>query len=316
MDKKVIIAVVVVVLLAAYFLFPGQQQAKPQTVIKVSGAWALYPLMVKWADEYQKIHSDVKIDIQGGGAGKGMADALSGQVGIGMISREIDKSEIAKGAYPVAVAKDAVIPAANKKNPIASELAAKGMNRSQFIKVFISGEQTTWGELVGKPEAANKVISYTRSDSCGAGDVWAMFLGVKQEDLKGVGVNGDPGMAEAVSNDPNGIGYNNLGFAYDPNTGEPSGNLMMIPIDLNDNGVIDANESFYEKKSDMIAAIADGRYPSPPSRQLYIVTLNKPVGPTADFVRWILSDGQKFVVETGFIPLKEDLLNREQAGLQ
>src|SRR5688500_977255 len=57
--------------------------------IAVSGAFALYPMMTVWADEFNKLHPGVEFDVQGGGAGKGMTDTLAGAVDIGMISREI-----------------------------------------------------------------------------------------------------------------------------------------------------------------------------------------------------------------------------------
>ena len=37
--------------------------------ISISGAFALYPLTVKWADEYMKLYPNVKIDVSAGGAG-------------------------------------------------------------------------------------------------------------------------------------------------------------------------------------------------------------------------------------------------------
>src|SRR5260370_14396078 len=57
--------------------------------ISISGAFAIYPMMTVWAGEFQKIHPNVQFDVQAGGAGKGMTDALSGAVDIGMISRTI-----------------------------------------------------------------------------------------------------------------------------------------------------------------------------------------------------------------------------------
>ena len=75
--------------------------------------------------------------------------------------------------------------------------------------------------MAGIP-SKDKISVYTRSDSCGAAETWAQYLGKKnQEDLKGVGVYGDPGLAEAVRKDLLGIGYNNLGFAYDFKAGLP-----------------------------------------------------------------------------------------------
>ena len=71
--------------------------------ITISGAFALYPLMVRWGEEFQKLHPNVKFDISAGGAGKGMTDALSGAVDIGMVSRAIAPEEEQKGAFWISV---------------------------------------------------------------------------------------------------------------------------------------------------------------------------------------------------------------------
>ena len=44
--------------------------------ITISGAFALYPLVVKWSEEFQKLHPRVIVNVSAGGAGKGMTDAL------------------------------------------------------------------------------------------------------------------------------------------------------------------------------------------------------------------------------------------------
>ena len=77
--------------------------------ISISGAFALYPMAQKWVDEFNKIYPNIRIDVSAGGAGKGIADALGGMVDIGLVSREIYPAELRKGAYPIAVTKDAVV---------------------------------------------------------------------------------------------------------------------------------------------------------------------------------------------------------------
>src|SRR6185503_18872142 len=74
--------------------------------ITISGAFALYPMAVRWAEEFKKLNPGVKIDISAGGAGKGITDVLSGTADIGMVSRDINPEETKKGAYPIAVTKD------------------------------------------------------------------------------------------------------------------------------------------------------------------------------------------------------------------
>lgn len=158
----------------------------------------------------------------------------------------------------------------------------------------------------GQTEQEYAIHVYTRSDACGAAETWANYLGdYHQEDLMYIAVYGDPGLAEAVRRDPLGIGYNNLNYAYDMQTGEPVAGLRVIPIDLNGNGRIDSDEGFYDTKAQLIEAVAAGRYPSPPARALHIVTKDEFTGITREFARWILTEGQQYVGEVGYVTLAQ-----------
>lgn len=269
--------------------------------ITISGAWALYPMAVKWAEEFQKLHPKVRIDISAGGAGKGMADCLAKVVDIGMVSRDIYPEEISKGAWPLSVTKDAVVPTMSAKNPVAAMVMDKGITREKFQGIFITGAIKTWGAAIGT-NAAEAIHAYSRSDACGAAEIWAKYLGNKQEDLLGIGVYGDPGVAEAVRQDTHGIGYNNINYAYDAKTDKPVEGILVIPIDGNGDGRIEKKENFYATEYEIKAAIADGRYPSPPARELFFVTSGRPEQKVVrEFLRWVLTDGQKFVSPTGYI---------------
>ena len=274
--------------------------------IGVSGAFALYPMMTVWAEKFQELHPRVTFDISAGGAGNGLTDALSGAVDIGMVSRSITPEEEARGAYAIPVVKDAVFPVVNAQNPILKDLLAKGVSKDVFIKIFITGEIKTWGEAVGDPAIMDEIHVYTRSDSAGAADAWAKFLGgKKQEDLNGVGVNGDPGLLEAVIQDPLGIGYNNLGYAFDNASGEWIAGSVVVPLDANGDGQAD---EVYRTKAQAVRAVASGKYPSPPARDLNVVTRGKPSGLTQIFIEWILTDGQQYVAEAGYVQLPADQL--------
>ena len=283
--------------------------------ISVSGAFALYPMMIRWGEEYHKLHPEVTFDISAGGAGKGMADALNEAVDIGMVSRPIFDAEIEKGAFWVAVAKDAVVATTNAQNPVLQSLAQRGLTRDLGTDIWITGEITTWGHVAGS-EASEEIHVYTRADACGAAKTWAQYLGdYAQEDLQGIAVQADPGVAEAVSQDVLGIGYNNLNFAYNADTGEPVEGIKIIPLDLDENGQVDAEERFYDTKSDLMAAIAEGRYPSPPARALNLVTKGKPDGLVKEFLEWVMTDGQQYLEEVGYIHLAEEQIDQELAKL-
>jgi phosphate transport system substrate-binding protein len=290
--------------------------AKPQAsqdsdlsgTITISGAFALYPMMTRWGEEFQKVHPNVQFDISGGGAGKGMTDALSGAVDIGMVSRAVKPEEEKQGAFAIGVVKDAVFPVVNASNPVLAEIMEKGITQDLLRKIFITGEIKTWGEVVGKLEIRDEIHVYTRSDSAGAADVWAQFLGGKgQADLSGIGVNADPGLLDAVINDPLGIGYNNLGYAFDQSTGKLPSRAIVAPIDANGNGAADGSETI-STLAQATDAVASGRYPSPPARVLNLVTKGKPAGLVQTLIIWILTDGQKFVPEAGFVQLPPEIL--------
>lgn len=288
---------------------------KLKGTISISGAFALYPMMQKWTEEFQKLNPDVEFDISAGGAGKGMADALGGAVDIGMISRDISAEEEAKGAFWVPVTKDAVFVMVSPKNPVFAELSAKGISNQTLKDIYISGTVKTWGEVVNKPEIKDKIHLYTRSDSSGAADTWAKYLGKKQEDLKGIGVSGDPGLLDAVVKDPLGIGYNNLNYAYDMTSGQPVAGAAVIALDKNNNAAADPDEIIASKQA-AVDAVMNGKYPSPPARLLYLATKGKPSALVLAFMQWVVGDGQKYLIESGFIPLTADQLRAAQAKLR
>jgi phosphate transport system substrate-binding protein len=258
----------------------------------------------------------VKIEVSAGGAGKGMTDALSGLVDIGMVSRDIYPEEIEKGAFYVTVTKDAVVAIMNADNPALNDILKKGLTRQIFYNIFIAGNMTTWGQVVGRSDATDEIRVYTRSDACGAADNWAKYLGKKQEDIRGVGVYGDPGLVEAVKKDRLGIGYSNIGYAYDMKTNRQADGIAVVPIDVNRNGTIDPDEDFYKSRDQVVQAIRQGIYPTPPARVENLVTKGKFTGITKEFVKWILTDGQKFVEESGYVPLPVDMINEQLVKLE
>ncbi len=297
----------------------GQQK----NTIKVSGAFALYPMMNIWSEKYRETHQDIKIEVSAGGAGKGMADAIAGIVNIGMVSREISQEEIDQGVFWVSVAKDAVVATLNSKNPIINEIIEKGLTKQQLLDIFITRKITKWSEIYGTTNIASekdKIKVYTRSDSCGAAETWAQYLGdYTQDDLTNSAdsaINGDPNLAAAVQGDIQSIGYNNINFIYDSLTKLPFSGLIPLPLDINENGVLDENEKFYSTRNEIVNAIANDLYPSPPARALHLVTKTSFSGVTKDFINWILTEGQQYVSESGYIELSNETISLQIGYLE
>ncbi len=339
-------------------LYPGLKGE-----IQLSGAFALYPIVVRWAEEFRKMHPDVRIDISAGGAGKGITDALAKVVDLGMVSRDVYPQELEKGAFPIAVVKDAVVPTINVNNPLIKEILATGLKRDAAVRMWAKGEVKTWGDVLGKASKI-PVHVYTRSDACGAAETFAAWLDIKQEDLEGTAVFGDPGVTSvvqrdkvgigfnniayagaaetfaawldikqedlegtAVFGDPGvtsvvqrdkvGIGFNNIAYAYDITSKKPYNNIAVMPLDLNGNGKIDPEENFYATSTELNKAIAEGKYPTPPARNLYLVARGVPEKvEVVAFLEYVLTEGQKFASEVGYVELAPEILMEELSKLQ
>ena len=134
--------------------------------------------------------------------------------------------------------------------------------------------------------------------------------------MQGTSVFGDPGVATAVQRDKNGIGFNNIGYAYDTKTGKPNPGILVAPIDVNNNGQIDPEESFYDTKDQIVKAIADDKYPSPPARDLYLVSNGIPTNPVVKaFLKWVLTEGQQYNIPQGYIGINEAKIKKSLDAL-
>lgn len=306
------------VLLCSIAILSCTSADKNKNQISFSGAFALYPLNIKWSEEYKKLHPETSFNIQAGGAGKGLTDALTGNADVGMFSRELNEAELSKDVWYIALAKDAVLPVVNASNPFIDLLKKNGLTHDQFENIFINNTPPTWNELLNRPNITpQKINIYTRSDASGAAESWAAFFNAHQENLKGLAVLGDPGVAHAVQNDSNGIGFNNTHYVYDTKTGAKLKNIEVLPLDINSNGTIDSTENFYNNLDEVLNAVLAGKYPSPPVRDLYFVCKQKPTDKAIlDYFKWVLTDGQQFVKSSGFVPLPQNEINASLKKLE
>jgi phosphate transport system substrate-binding protein len=288
-----------------------------ENTIKISGANALQPMMQVWADEYHKIHPEINIDVGGGGAGKGMTEALAGVVNIGMYSQEISQNNIDDGVFWVSVAADAVVATMNDQNPVKDILLTKGVTRQQLEDIFTHTYETrtikTWGQLAGNASlSTERIWVFTRQDSCGAASMWALYLGNYLQDnfssTADTAVIEDAPLLNEIKKNTYGIGYNNINTVYNMSSKLPYEGTLPIPLDLNENGIIDENESFYANNTEITTAIKNHVYPWPPARNLHLVTKDEFTGAAKNFVHWILTDGQQYISSSGYIQLSQEAL--------
>jgi phosphate transport system substrate-binding protein len=271
----------------------------------ISGAFALYPLVQKWSNDFMKLHPGVKTNLSIVGTGEGLEDLRSKKSQLSMISRPLSDTELGEGIWTVPVAKDGVAPIVNKKNPYLVKILSQGLSPDKLLKVFTSDKPLTWGELLDAT-SKEKVPVYIRKDESGASDVFAAFLNKESSDLKGTGVTGDIEMIKSIQNNPLAIGFCNFSYAFDLSTGNQVENIQIIPVDLNYNKKIDTKEIPFNNLDKAHRGLWLGIYPKNLCRELTFGSLGKPTDPAVvEFLKYVLTSGQEDVKTSGLCELND-----------
>jgi len=255
--------------------------------ITVKGSDTLVILAQKWAETYMGLHSEVKIDVTGGGSGIGFA-ALQGQTtDLCDASRQIKPAELQKCViafhkrpteYKVAL--DGLSVYVNEQNPV-NELTL------EQLKGIFTGKITNWKE-VGGPDAP--ITIYSRENSSGT---YEFFKGsvLQGEDFASSAqtMPGTAALVQAVGHDKGGIGYGGAAYGSGVKHLGVKKDAATAAVQPTEENVL--NQSY------------------PIWRYLYVYVnpaLDKDA--VAAYLTWIRSDdGQKIVKEQGYYPLPEAL---------
>lgn len=108
--------------------------------VKVAGSSSVTPVMEKLKEAYIALNLNVTIDVQQSDSSTGVTNTIDGLCDIGMASRELKDSEIAKGVQSTKIAIDGIAVIVNN----ASEL--EGCTSEQITKIF-TGEITSFADL-------------------------------------------------------------------------------------------------------------------------------------------------------------------------
>ncbi|RJX49094.1 PstS family phosphate ABC transporter substrate-binding protein [Halonotius pteroides] len=289
--------------------------------VRISGGVGPLPMVQVWADIYAE-QSDLSFDISGGGTGVGVSDLFNEQVDVAMMGREPFQEELERGLVAVPMLIDTVVGTVNQNNPVIDQIQSQGVTRAELEAIFTK-EITNWGELFPDAGVDAEIVVYGRSDASAAYKKWGEFLGGEgnaytQDDLEGLSdgnFNGDQPVAQSLGDSENAIGMNNINYVYNLDSGELDGEIRPIPLDQNGDGLSES-ESFYQTRGELLAAVERGDYPAPPAREMWLAANGAFDAAVAPFIEWVLTDGQQYVSENGYVPLTEDRLEDGRTTLE
>ena len=133
--------------LSISFTFTQTSYANPKGETLLWGGCGITKkaFMAELAKAYEK-KTGIKVNLTGGGATKGIRNAVTGEIDIGGACRPIiERDPAERGAYQIPVAWDALVVIVHKSNPVQSITIAE-------LKKIYLGEINNWRDL-GGPDA-------------------------------------------------------------------------------------------------------------------------------------------------------------------
>ncbi len=275
------------------------------------GSDSLNNLMTLWAEKFNRMYPNVKIQIEGKGSSTAPPALISATAQLGPMSRamkgsEVDEFERKFGYKPtqVRVAVDALAVFVNKDNPIACMTmpqvdAAFSKSRRAGYKENVK----TWGPLGLTGDWANRPVSlFGRNSASGTYGFFKEHV-LKNGDYKDE-VKEQPGSASVVQGvtvDRYAMGYSGIGYA--------TAGVRALPLAAKQGDKCHpaTPEEAYS-----------GNYPL--ARFLYVYVNKapgKPLDPlVAEFLKLVLSkEGQEVVVKDGYFPLPSKIEQEELGKL-
>ena len=245
-------------------------------------------LALAWAEEYVKTNSTVEISVSGGGSGTGIKALQDKTLDIANVSRAMSADEIknaqANGVNPfqIVVARDAIAVIVNPSNPVTD------LTLQQVSDIF-SGKISNWRDVGGENRPIVKVSREVNSGTHLFFRDAVIRLGRKDDKTIFTAdtllLPSSEGITSEVSQNPNAIGYDGLGYITSA--------VKKIRL------AKDPASPFVEPSKE---TVLDGTYPI--WRDLYMYTNGEPTGLVKTYLDWILgAKGQDIVGKKGFVPI-------------
>ena len=331
------------VLLAALAAMLGVSANAQTLQINGAGATFPYPIYSKWFSEYNKLHPNVEINYQSIGSGGGIRQLSAHTVFFGATDGPMTNEQILAAGERILhlpTVLGGVVPVYNIPG-VTSELRFAG---PVLADIFL-GKITKWNDPairnanpgVNLPDTDITVVH--RSDGSGTSYIFCDYLAKVSPDWKktvgvatsvnwpaGVGAKGNEGVAGIVKQTPGAIGYVELIYALQNDIDYGSvrnaaGQYVRATVESVTAAATAAGGSAMPKDFRVSITNAPGSAAYPISSFTWLLFSETPKDQAraramADFMRWALTDGQKYTKDLGYAPLPKEVVALELEALK
>jgi phosphate transport system substrate-binding protein len=315
--------------------------AAQNMTINGAGATFPYPIYSKWFSEYNKLHSTIRINYQSIGSGGGIRQVTNQTVFFGASDGPMTNDQLLAAPsrilhFPTVLGADEPVYNIHGVN---QELKFTG---AVLANIFL-GKVTKWNDPsivqlnpgVNLPGTTITVVH--RADSSGTTYIWVDYLAKVSPEWKsragvatavnwpvGLGGQGNEGVAGLVSQTPGALGYVELIYALQNKLAygtvqNMAGEFTKATVDsVTKAAASAAGKMPPDFRVSITNAPGNGVYPI--SSFTWLLMYQNPKDKNqgkamVDFVKWALSDGQKYCAELGYAPLPAEVVKMELAQL-
>jgi phosphate transport system substrate-binding protein len=321
------------------------QETPTQSGLNGAGATFPNPMYSKWFSDYHTLHPDVQINYQSIGSGGGIRQVTEGTVDFGASDMPMTDAQLAEAQSKLntkilnlPTVLGAVVPAYN----IPGVTADVKFTSDALAGIFL-GKITKWNDKAitgvnpGIKFPDKPIIVVHRSDGSGTTFIWTDFLSKVNADWKskvgsgtsvqwpvGLGGKGNEQVAGTVRQEQGAIGYIELIYALQNNITYGSvknavGDFVKASLD----GVTAAAASVPDMPADFRVSItnAPGKDAYPISSFTWLLIPQQSKDPAkgkilADFLNWMVTDGQKMTSALSYAPLPDDVVQKEKEAIK
>jgi len=242
--------------------------------VSLSGSSTIAPLVAELGKRFESLHPGARVNVETGGSSRGITDARSGQVDVGMVSRALKPDETDLTAH--LIARDGIAMIVN------AGVKVNELSREQIIGIY-TGTITNWKGVNG----VDQVISVVnKAEGHSTLELFLHHFGLKAPEIKASVVIGDNQQGiKSVASIPGAIGYVSIGSAE---TAVAEGTaIRLLPL-----GGVQAST----------VNVFNGTFPL--SRDLNLVTKGTPSGAVRAFIEFCRSaEADSTIRELFFVPL-------------
>jgi len=270
----------------------------------------LYNLTNRWVEEYGKLNQDYKIKVQKIDPNSVDNPNNSG-FNVGLVS-ESSLSLLEKPTnLSIIVGRDILIPIINANNPLKIEIFNQGISSLNLAGFFKSRGDQNWSRLLNIE--SNLPIHYYKADNAEINSAVEEFLKMNGKPIEGITVANNQEIIASVQKDIYSIGFCRITDVINPINNELFENIALLPIDKNGNGKLDSFEQIYSDLNAFSRGVWIGKYSNELVSNIYAISNENTENETEkEFIKWILTDGQQFLISNGYADL---ILSERQSKL-